>query len=369
MTGNGPGAGRGSIFSETFAGRGIEAYCLDAVNAILDTAPPSAAIAPILTAGLRRVQARFRDELATPIGPVAEFCAHVERYRGKMLRPTLTLLSALAADPALAREGLPEASITIATVIEMIHMATLVHDDVLDEADLRRGGDTVNKRRGNEAAVVLGDYLISKAFHLCSSLDHQAVALRVGEVTSIVCEGEMLQVAASGRLDLSESDYFDIIERKTAALIALACELGATLPGAGDAVAGRMWEFGLKVGAAFQIQDDLLDLTGAEPVVGKPVGRDLEKGKLTLPVIHYLAGLPSGERTEAEEFLRSHGMGGGGRRLIAERLDRSGSLAYARARAAGLIEEARGLLREGLAESEARASLEALAAAVISRAF
>ncbi len=339
------------------------------MNAIVDTAPAHATISPILAAGLRRVQARFRDQLDTPIGPVAQLCAHVERYRGKMLRPTLTLLSTLAVEPALVRAEIPEAQITIAAVIEMIHMATLVHDDVLDEADIRRGGDTVNKRRGNEAAVILGDYLISKAFHLCSTLENQAVALRVGEVTSIVCEGEMLQVAASGRLDLTEREYFDIIERKTAALIGVACELGAARPGENETVARRMWEFGLMVGVAFQIQDDLLDLTGAEHVVGKPVGRDLEKGKLTLPVIHYLAGLSEGERPEAEEFLRSNGMGGGGRRLISERLNRSGSIAFARARAAGLIEEARVLLRDGLAESEARASLESLAMAVISRAF
>lgn len=347
------------------------AYCEVEMNAILDIAPASASLAPALGAGLRRVERRFREQLQTPIAPVAELCAHVERYRGKMLRPTLTLLSGLAIDPGLCEREIPEAHITVATVIEMIHMATLVHDDVLDEADVRRGGDTVNKRRGNEAAVILGDYLISKAFHLCSTLESQATAMRVGEITSVVCEGEMLQVAAAGRLDLSEREYFQIIERKTAALIAVACELGAR-HAARDAadllLANQMFEFGLKLGTAFQIQDDLLDLLGAEQVVGKPVGRDLEKGKMTLPAIHHLAAVGAAGHAESERLLREGPGSAAGRAAIREALERTGSLVYARATASGLVGQAKALLA-GLPESGAGASLEALADAVISRAF
>lgn len=337
------------------------------MNAILDIAPASASISPVLAASLRRVEERFRAQLDTPIEPVHELCRHIERYRGKMLRPTLTLLAGLAVDPTLAHSGVTQAHVTVATVVEMIHMATLVHDDVLDEAEVRRGGDTVNKRRGNEAAVILGDYLISKAFHLCSTLDTQATALRIGEITSIVCEGEMMQVAGAGRMDLSEAEYFQIIERKTAALIAVACEQGAAYSGAGADVVRRMYDFGLKLGAAFQIQDDLLDVLGTTEVVGKPVNRDLEKGKLTLPAIHYLATIPPTELPAARAFLQSVG-GGGGREAVRDALEKSGSTQYARAAAAGLVAEAKALLGP-LPDSPARASLTALAEAVVRREF
>lgn len=356
------GAGGYSICSETIAACPSEAYSPLHVNAILDIAPASASISPVLDDGLRRVVQRFREQLQSPIAPVAELCRHIERYRGKMLRPTLTLLSGLAVDPA----GVQPAHITVATVIEMIHMATLVHDDVLDEADVRRGGDTVNKRRGNEAAVIFGDYLISRAFHLCSTLDSQDTALRIGEVTSIVCEGEMLQIAGAGRADLSEAEYFQIIERKTASLIGVACEQGARHAGASSALAARMGEFGLKLGAAFQIQDDLLDVLGAREVVGKPVGRDLEKGKLTLPAIHYLATIPKPARAAAaDKLLRCRGEA---HTEVREALERAGSTAYARQTAADLVREARSILQE-LAPSAARDSLDALADAVVSRRF
>lgn len=347
------------------------AYSQGDVNAILDIAPASSSVAPALAIGLRRVEQRFREQLETPIAPMAELCAHVERYRGKMLRPTLTLLSGLAVEPAIVETGFPEAHITVAAVVEMIHMATLVHDDVLDEADVRRGGDTVNKRRGNESAVILGDYLISKAFHLCSTLESQATAMRVGEITSVVCEGEMMQVGAAGRMDLSEREYFQIIERKTAALIAVACELGARHASGlecSDDAARRMFDFGLRLGSAFQIQDDLLDLLGAAQVVGKPVGRDLEKGKLTLPAIHHLAHVDPARRGESERLFRDGAITPKGRAAIGRALERTGSVEYARAAAAGLVGEARTLLT-GLPETGARSSLEALAGAVISRTF
>lgn len=312
-------------------------------------------------AGLSRVEARFREQLETPIVPVAALCAHIERYRGKMLRPTLVILSGLAANPGLSEPT--EEQVTVAAVVEMIHMATLVHDDVLDEASIRRGGDTVNKREGNEAAIILGDYLLSKAFHLCSTLDTQATAMRVGEVTSIVCEGEMIQLSRRGDDSLSERDYFEIIRRKTAALIALACELGARHAGA-DHESARLASFGEKIGTAFQIQDDLLDLIGDEPVVGKSLGKDLEKGKLTLPLIHHLSQQDRAGRAAASARLR----GGADRRLLAVDLARTGSIAYAKDAAKRLIAEAKGTLA-GLDDTPARSALLSLADAVITRAF
>ena len=159
----------------------------------------------------------FDDELVGEFPFVNEFCAAVRSYRGKMLRPALLLLSGKAA--GCLRRQHP----TLAAVVEMVHMATLVHDDVLDEADLRRQEPTVAAVSGNVSAVLLGDYLISHAFHLCSGLESQYACRRVGATTNVVCEGELLQNRHRGDLELTEDVYFSIIRRKTGALTAVAC--------------------------------------------------------------------------------------------------------------------------------------------------
>jgi len=337
------------------------------MNAILAIAPAAAEAAPLLESALRRVERRFAEQLDSGLAPVAELCRHVERYRGKMLRPTMVMLSGLAAADGLRELG--DAHVTVGAVVEMVHMATLVHDDVLDEAATRRGGDTVNRRVGNHAAVILGDYLIARSYHLCSTLDSQATALRIGEVTSVVCEGELLQNHHRGDFGVSEATYFAIIERKTAALIAVACELGALHSGANSAVAARFHDYGFKIGTAFQIQDDLLDLTGSETVVGKTVGRDLETGTLTLPVIHHLSHCGRAERERMLAFLRDPAPIEGERRLsVARALESTGSIAYARGVAASLVAEAKALLSP-LPETPAKAALQGVADAVVARAF
>lgn len=341
------------------------------MHAILTIAPVQTSFAAVAALALARVEERFRAQLETPIAPVAQLVCHVERYRGKMLRPTLLLLCAQAASPE--QTCFSEEQIVAATVVEMIHMATLVHDDVLDEADVRRGGDTVNKRRGNEAAVILGDYLISKAFHLCSGLDSQRTALRVGEITSVVCEGEMLQNHHRGDLRVTRGTYFDIIERKTAALIAVSCELGAAhatgLRGADDRLPRRLYEFGRLLGMAFQIQDDVLDLVGEERVVGKSVGRDLAKGTLTLPLIHHLESLGERERLLAEGRLREGAGVNGKRASLVEMLESTGSIDFARRTAQTMVDQAKALLVGELPDSPSRATLLGMAEAVVQRAF
>src|SRR3954454_12621037 len=167
------------------------------------------------------VEKRFLAELNSEIACVNTLVKHVSRFRGKMLRPTLVLLTGAACGE------LTPAHTVIATVVEMVHMATLVHDDVLDEAELRRQGATINHLRGNEAAVLLGDYLISHSYHLCSSLESQLASRMIGRTTNIVCEGELLQLDNRGNIDLDEPTYTQIIERKTASLCATCCYLGA----------------------------------------------------------------------------------------------------------------------------------------------
>jgi len=317
--------------------------------------------AGVLESALERVEARFKEHLVHAAPQTAELCRYVERYRGKMLRPTLTLLCGLATSPSRDEVQVTDAHITTAAVLEMIHMATLVHDDVLDGADTRRGGATVNAAHGTHAAITLGDYLFARSFHLCSTLDTQRIALRIGEVTATVCEGEILQNATAGRFDLDERTYFDIIERKTAALIAASCELGAALSDADAVTVNQLSAFGLKIGTAFQIQDDLLDLVGDQYVVGKTLGRDLLAGKPTLPVIHHLGAFPVAERAARTTALMEAPPGD-----VQRALESTGSLQYARAVARKLVDDTRALLLE-LPASDARAALAAMAEAVVER--
>ncbi len=306
--------------------------------------------------GLERVTERFERELRSDLPCVDDLCAQVERYRGKMLRPTLVFACGLAT----GRMDVTEAHVVSATVVEMVHMATLVHDDVLDEAETRRGGRTLNRLRGNEAAVILGDYLIASAFRLCSTLEDRRVALLVGETSRTLCAGELLQLHRRGDASLDEAAYFAIIERKTASLIGLSCRLGGMASGAGEETCGLLEEAGRRLGSAFQIQDDVLDLTGRESVLGKPVGRDLAMGKLTLPLIRHLASLRGLDRGEALALLETPGA----REQITSRL--AGDIEHVRGLARELAAEAAGLI-ERLPDSPGKGLLGAMARVVVER--
>lgn len=310
-------------------------------------------------AELKDVDALFQTELEGDLACVNTLVKHVSRFRGKMLRPSLVLLTGKACGE------LSRAHTVVATVVEMVHMATLVHDDVLDEAELRRKGATINHLRGNEAAVLLGDYLISHSFHLCSSLDSQLASRLIGRTTNQVCEGELLQIDNRNNLDLDEQTYLQIITRKTASLCATCCLLGAKFAGADDQRVADMERYGLSLGIAFQIQDDILDIVGETDVVGKTLGIDVEKGKMTLPIIHFLRTAPREHRTLLRSLLKSKD---------SDKMDRirnlilpSESIQYAQAKARELIERAQASLA-GLPESDAKNVLDMMAEFVIARA-
>ncbi|MDP7004668.1 MAG: polyprenyl synthetase family protein [Phycisphaerales bacterium] len=220
---------------------------------------------------------------------VNDVCDELAAYKGKMLRPSLLLLTWKTVSK---EQVVPKCVHTAAAVVELIHLATLVHDDVLDEADLRRGEKTINSLRGNEAAVMIGDYLLSSAFHLCSTIENPKLNLLLGEVTNTICAGEVVQLFHRNNVDLDIDLYYQIIHDKTASLIAASCEMGSILGGATDNEVLVLKKFGMSVGTAFQIKDDLLDLLGEQKSIGKPAGRDLEKGKLTLPIISLLSENP-----------------------------------------------------------------------------
>ncbi|QOI99813.1 MAG: polyprenyl synthetase family protein [Phycisphaeraceae bacterium] len=346
---------------------------------LADSIPGASGVADALASMLQRVDEVFRRELTSDLPPVRDLTSHVESYRGKMLRPTLVGLCGLAAHPAWERNPkadpaamLTDAHAVVAATVEMVHMATLVHDDVLDEADVRRRGRTVNRLYGNEPAVILGDYLIASAYHLCASLPSPGPARAIGRAAMITAAGELLQLHHRGNLSLDEPTYDEIIRGKTAELIATACELGASLSGAGRGAGAALADFGHAVGSAFQIQDDLLDLTGREAVVGKSVGKDLEKGKLTLPVIHHLRACGPTRRGASLALIGSFAEGRSSTgdpdmsRALLDAVRETGSIEYATARARAHVEQAvRGL--ETLPVSPARSVLEAMARAVVGR--
>lgn len=287
-----------------------------------------------LEAELARVAEVFDRQLASDLTAVNELCEHVGRFRGKMLRPTLVLLSGAAA-AGDAGESLGEPHRLLAATVEMIHMATLVHDDVLDEAEVRRRGSTINSLWGNEAAVMLGDYLISNAFHLCSRIRDPEVNLALGRVTNTLCAGELLQLAHRGDHGLDEATYLEIIRRKTASLIAECCRLGARMAGGDEVVAGALHEAGVELGVAFQVQDDILDLTGETATIGKSAGRDLDKGKLTLPLILHLADRDTTARARTLELVER-----GEHRALAAVLAEHGAIDAAARRARHHVERA-----------------------------
>lgn len=337
--------------------------------------PPGAADALAQVNGaLQRVELTFDEALRSDLPPVQHLVRHIEAYRGKMLRPQLVLACGLAASGHSKPGTLPirPDHIVIGAVCEMIHMATLVHDDVLDEADVRRRGATVNRLRGNEAAVILGDYLFSSAYRLCSTLpgaEGQRAALLIGQTGMTLCSGELLQLHHRGNFSLDEPTYLRIVEKKTASLIGAACRLGALASGV-DAPTGDCFNaFGVSLGIAFQIQDDLLDLTGNQSVVGKPLNRDAELGKLTLPVIHHLAHADPDRRgrtllllkqvSEQETDHAEH---------LLNALASTGSVDYARDRAVRLVEEARSSLVD-LPETPGKQLLMHMAQRVVARSF
>jgi len=315
---------------------------------------------------LEQAARRFESELRSDLDCVNELVDHVEGYRGKMLRPMLLIASGLAIDG----DEVGESHVTAAAVVEMVHMATLVHDDVLDDAALRRGGQTVNFLHGNEAAVMLGDFLISHAYHLCTSLRRPEVSRLIAATTNTVCEGELLQLANRHNWRLDEATYFEIIRRKTASLCGVCCRLGGWLAGANPATAEALDAFGGDVGSAFQIVDDLLDLVGDTRRVGKSLGRDLAKGKLTLPIMLGLrmtrGGVQDRLTTTLRQLAKSQPPHEGAAASVVAQLEEHGAIDAARRRAVDLVESAKARLNV-LPDTPARGSLLQLADAVVKR--
>ncbi len=313
--------------------------------------------API-AAELAEAERIFQAELGSRFPFVQQLVDHCADFHGKRLRPALVLLAGRACGRVTAAHSV------LAAVVEMIHTATLVHDDILDEAMVRRHAATVNAEWGNETAVLLGDYLFTHAFHLAASLESTRACRWIGQATNRVCEGEMQQVHHRGNLDLDEAAYFAIIEGKTAELTAVCCRLGASYAGAPEPTVAALDRYGRELGIAFQIADDVLDIWGEERVTGKSLGTDLEKQKLTLPVIYLLRMV---EPSAAAEIRRLIGEARADhRRLLRPYLESTGAIDRAWQSARHHVKQALDAL-DCLPESDAKSVLRFLAQYVLRR--
>lgn len=238
---------------------------------------------------LSLVEAEFERQVGSNIQVIDYLGDYLRSSGGKRVRPALLIL----ANYAVGGNGSDDRVIRLATVMEMLHTATLVHDDIIDNAEMRRSRASVNARFGNQAAVLMGDWLYMSAFETTVRERSLEIIDILTRLTRKMTEGELIQLTRIGRLDISESEYFDILRRKTAFLFSACCEVGAILGGAGDAEQKATRDFGMDLGIAFQLSDDILDLTADAAELGKAAGSDLLEGKLTLPLIELLRREPS----------------------------------------------------------------------------
>ncbi len=239
---------------------------------------------------LEKVEVSIRAQVRDFDAAVEPYIAYICNTSGKRIRPALAILVGGAAG------GVGEDHRKIGVILELIHMATLVHDDIIDGASARRSMPTANAKWGNALAVLLGDALFSHALTLATDFNSIDICRKVGQAAREVCQGEILQTQRRFDLTLSKEDYFKVIEMKTGALFAAATGLSAAVSGLPAEAEKALSDYGMKLGTAYQIYDDCLDLVGAEEVVGKTLGTDLEKGKLTLPILNLLEAASESER-------------------------------------------------------------------------
>jgi octaprenyl-diphosphate synthase len=308
-----------------------------------------------------QVELEFERQARSNVQVIDYLGEYLRASGGKRVRPALTIL----ANYAVGGDGSRYNSIRMATVMEFLHTATLVHDDIIDKADTRRKRPTVNALYGNETAVLMGDWLYMSAFE--TSLAERSLPILdiLTSVTRKMTEGEILQLTLLGDASVSEAQYFDVLKRKTAYLFSASCEIGAILGGATEKEQTALREYGLSLGTAFQLTDDLLDFTSSEEALGKAAGADLLGGKVTLPLI-YLRDSDPQAREMIQTVLHERKYSSIKPEDLFEAMMRSGALEKARARANEYAEDACAAL-EILPESEYSDSLKALPTYILDR--
>lgn len=274
------------------------------------------------------VEAEFERQASSNIQVINYLGDYLRASGGKRVRPALLLLSNYAVGGNASDENV----IRLATVMEMLHTATLVHDDIIDNADTRRNRVSVNARFGNQSAVLMGDWLYMSAFE--TSLTERSLEILdiLTRLTRKMTEGELIQLTTLGRTDISENEYFDILQRKTAYLFSACCEIGAILGNASKEKQTALRDYGMNLGTAFQLADDLLDFTAEEAVLGKASGADLLEGKLTLPLIELVKKEPSVKK-DLEKIMHDGNYENVSRQMLLDKLETCGLLEETRQRA------------------------------------
>jgi octaprenyl-diphosphate synthase len=312
-------------------------------------------LAPV-AADMQRVDEVIRARLGSDVALVRQVAEYIVAGGGKRLRPSLVLLSAGAAGYPGTTGGTRHHE--IAAVIEFIHTATLLHDDVVDASELRRGRRTANAEFGNAASVLVGDFLYSRAFQMMLGANSMRVMQVLADATNTIAEGEVLQLMNCRDPDVDEARYLEVIRRKTAKLFEAAARLGAVLSGVPAAMEEGLAEYGMRLGTAFQLIDDVLDYSGDATAIGKSLGDDLAEGKPTLPLIRAMA---SGSAAQAATVRRAIVEGGRGDfARVLQAVSDTGALAYARDVAVREADAARRAL-QGLPASKYKDSLLELA--------
>ena len=315
-------------------------------------------IQALASADMAAVDALIRARLASDVVLINQIADHIVSAGGKRLRPMLVALAGRATGSVVGAHH------QLAAIVEFIHTSTLLHDDVVDESDLRRGRSTANALWGNAPSVLVGDFLYSRSFQLMVELDRMPVMRILADTTNRIAEGEVLQLLHVHNPDTDEAAYLRVIERKTAVLFAAGCQLGALASNAGEAIQRKLYDYGMALGYAFQIADDVLDYTADAEALGKNLGDDLAEGKATLPLIHAIRHSDETVSARLKQIVREGDASAMPEVLAAIRA--TGGLEYSRRRAFEYADAATHAL-DGLADNEALAALHGLARYAVER--
>ncbi len=314
----------------------------------------------LVRSDLQKVEEEFCHHSVSEVRPITEIGQYLQKGGGKRLRPALVLL----ASKLCGYEG--PAAIRLGAVVEMIHTATLVHDDVIDGAETRRGHPSTNSRWGNPMSVLAGDWLYMQAFNIAlAEHNFHILELLIG-LTQVMVEGELLQLTCVKRIDITEKEYLDLAYRKTACLFSASLRLGAVLGRRSEEEEKALGDSGAELGLAFQLIDDVLDFTSTEEVLGKPIGGDLREGKVTLPLIYLLRKCRPEEAEKVARVLSEGGFHSVKFSEILELVERYGTLQAARDRARQSALRAKSLL-ETLPDSPYKDALQSLAEFIVER--
>ncbi len=263
-------------------------------------ASPLTQLADALDADMKEVNAEIIKRMDSPVALIPQLASYLIAAGGKRIRPLMTLASTQIYGGDMTK------AYGLATSVEFIHSATLLHDDVVDQSPTRRGKETANEVFGNQASVLVGDFLFSRAFQLMTDSNNIEILRILSDASAVIAQGEVMQLAAINNIDTTLEDYIQILKAKTAALFAAACEIGPVLAGADPSAARAMAEYGMNLGIAFQIADDALDYAGDQEALGKTIGDDFREGKMTAPIFMALQNASDEESAFWSRTIKDH---------------------------------------------------------------